>query len=76
VIPDRAVRWAETAPHPDRSHGRLAAGCRLGSTDRDSHLRSTDASLVKTFMGRDIEGVADVDTQLRLIADKIMPEFS
>ena len=38
-------------------------------------LAITDASLVKTFMGRDIEGVADVDTQLRLIADKIMPEF-
>ena len=39
-------------------------------------LAITDASLVKTFMGRDIEGVADVDTQLRLIADKIMPEFT
>ena len=39
-------------------------------------LAVTDASLVKTFMVRDIEGVADVDTQLRLIADKIMPEFS
>lgn len=38
-------------------------------------LAVTDATLVKTFMGRDIEGVADVDTQLRLIADKIMPEF-
>src|SRR5918995_4185916 len=36
-------------------------------------LAITDATLVKTFMGRDIEGVADVDTQLRLIADKIMP---
>jgi 5,10-methylenetetrahydromethanopterin reductase len=31
---------------------------------------------VKTFMGRDIEGVADVNTQLRLIHDKIMPEFT
>ncbi len=38
-------------------------------------LAVTDATLVKTFMGRDIEDVADVDTQLRLIADKIMPEF-
>jgi 5,10-methylenetetrahydromethanopterin reductase len=38
-------------------------------------LAVTDATLVKTFMGRDIEGVADVDTQLRLIAEKIMPEF-
>ncbi|WP_433281875.1 LLM class flavin-dependent oxidoreductase [Pseudonocardia xinjiangensis] len=39
-------------------------------------LAITDATLVKTFMGRDIEGVADVDTQLRLIHDRIMPEFS
>ena len=39
-------------------------------------LAITDATLVKTFMGRDIEGVADVNTQLRLIHDKIMPEFS
>ncbi len=39
-------------------------------------LAITDATLVKTFMGRDIEGVADVDTQLRLIADKIMPAFA
>jgi 5,10-methylenetetrahydromethanopterin reductase len=39
-------------------------------------LAITDATLVKTFMGRDIEGVADVDTQLRLVADKIMPEFA
>jgi 5,10-methylenetetrahydromethanopterin reductase len=38
-------------------------------------LAITDATLVKTFMGRDIEGVADVDTQLRLIHDRIMPEF-
>ncbi|WP_152361002.1 LLM class flavin-dependent oxidoreductase [Microlunatus speluncae] len=39
-------------------------------------LAITDATLVKTFMGRDIEGVADVNTQLRLIHDKIMPEFA
>jgi 5,10-methylenetetrahydromethanopterin reductase len=39
-------------------------------------LAITDATLVKTFMGRDLDGVADVDTQLRLIHDRIMPEFS
>ena len=39
-------------------------------------LAITDASLVKTFMGRDIEGVADVDTQLRLIAERIIPELT
>lgn len=39
-------------------------------------LAVTDAHLVKTFMGREIDGVADVDTQLRLIHDKIMPEFA
>jgi len=38
-------------------------------------LAITDATLVKTFMGRDLDGVADVDTQLRLIHDRIMPEF-
>ena len=39
-------------------------------------LAITDATLVKTFMGREIDGVADVDTQLRLIAERIMPEFA
>lgn len=39
-------------------------------------LAVTDATLVKTFMGREIDGVADVDTQLRLIADRIMPAFA
>ncbi|WP_419993738.1 LLM class flavin-dependent oxidoreductase [Streptomyces boninensis] len=35
----------------------------------------TDRSLVKAFTGRDLEGVADADTQLRLIAEEIMPHF-
>lgn len=39
-------------------------------------LAVTDATLVKTFMGREIDGVADVDTQLRLVADRIMPAFA
>jgi 5,10-methylenetetrahydromethanopterin reductase len=39
-------------------------------------LAITDATLVKTFMGRELEGVAGVDAQLRLIHDRIMPEFS
>jgi 5,10-methylenetetrahydromethanopterin reductase len=39
-------------------------------------LAITDATLVKTFMGREIAGVADVNTQLRLIHDRIMPEFA
>lgn len=39
-------------------------------------LAVTDATLVKTFMGRDIDGVADVDTQLRMVAEQIMPEFA
>jgi 5,10-methylenetetrahydromethanopterin reductase len=39
-------------------------------------LAITDATLVKTFMGKDLDGVADVDTQLRLIHDRIMPEFA
>jgi 5,10-methylenetetrahydromethanopterin reductase len=36
-------------------------------------LAITDRSLVKTFTGMDIEGVADVDTQLRLIHDEVIP---
>ncbi len=35
----------------------------------------TDRTLVKAFTGRDLDGVADVDTQLRLIHDAIMPAF-
>jgi 5,10-methylenetetrahydromethanopterin reductase len=36
-------------------------------------LAITDRSLVKAFTGMDIEGVADVDTQLRMIHDEVMP---
>jgi 5,10-methylenetetrahydromethanopterin reductase len=36
-------------------------------------LAITDRSLVKAFTGMDIEGVADVDTQLRLIHDEVIP---
>lgn len=39
-------------------------------------LAITDAILVKTLMGREIDGVADVDTQLRLIHDHVMPAFA
>ncbi|MEV0634533.1 LLM class flavin-dependent oxidoreductase [Streptomyces sp. NPDC050619] len=35
----------------------------------------TDRTLVKAFTGRDLEDVADVNTQLRLIHDVIMPAF-
>lgn len=39
-------------------------------------LAVTDATLVKTFMGRELPEVASVDTQLRLIHDHIMPAFT
>lgn len=39
-------------------------------------LAITDAALVKALMGREVEGVADVDTQLRLVHDRIMPAFA
>ena len=39
-------------------------------------LAITDAALVKAFMGRDVAGVPDVDTQLRLVHDRIMPAFA
>ena len=39
-------------------------------------LAITDAALVKALMGREIEGVPDVDTQLQLIHDRVMPAFA
>ena len=39
-------------------------------------LAITDTALVKALMGRDIEGVADVDTQLQLVHDRVMPAFA
>jgi 5,10-methylenetetrahydromethanopterin reductase len=39
-------------------------------------LAITDAALVKALMGREIEGVPDVDAQLRLVHDRIMPAFA
>jgi len=39
-------------------------------------LAITDASLVKALMGREIEGVPNVDTQLQLIHDRVMPAFA
>ena len=38
-------------------------------------LAITDASLVKALMGREIEGVPDVNTQLQLVHDRVMPAF-
>jgi 5,10-methylenetetrahydromethanopterin reductase len=35
----------------------------------------TDASLVKAFTGQTLEGVADAEEQLRLLADEVMPSF-
>ncbi|WP_017615522.1 LLM class flavin-dependent oxidoreductase [Nocardiopsis salina] len=39
-------------------------------------LAVTDRSLVKAFTGRDLDGAADVNTQLQLVHDKIMPRFA
>ena len=38
-------------------------------------LGITDAGMVKAFTGQELDGVADVNTQLRLVHDKIMPAF-
>jgi 5,10-methylenetetrahydromethanopterin reductase len=35
----------------------------------------TDASIVKTFTGRELPGVATVEEQLRLLHDEVMPAF-
>ena len=39
-------------------------------------LAITDTALVKALMGREIEGVPDVDTQLQLVHDQVMPAFA
>jgi 5,10-methylenetetrahydromethanopterin reductase len=39
-------------------------------------LAITDASLVKALMGREIDGVPDVNTQLQLVHDRVMPAFA
>ena len=39
-------------------------------------LAITDAALVKALMGQELEGVADVDTQLQLVHDRVMPAFA
>jgi 5,10-methylenetetrahydromethanopterin reductase len=36
----------------------------------------TDASIVKTFTGRELPGVATVEEQLQLIHDEVMPAFA
>ena len=36
----------------------------------------TDASIVKTFTGREVPGVATVEEQLRLLHDEVMPAFT
>ncbi len=39
-------------------------------------LAITDAALVKALMGRELEGVPDVNSQLQLVHDKVMPAFA
>ena len=39
-------------------------------------LAITDKALVNALMGREIEGVPDVNTQLQLVHDKVMPAFA
>ena len=39
-------------------------------------LAIVDKAMVKSLMGREIEGVPDVDTQLQMVHDKVMPAFA
>jgi 5,10-methylenetetrahydromethanopterin reductase len=39
-------------------------------------LAITDAALVKALMGRELEGVPDINAQLQLVHDKVMPAFA
>jgi 5,10-methylenetetrahydromethanopterin reductase len=38
-------------------------------------LALSDASLVKLFSGEDVPNVPDINGQLRLVADRVMPAF-
>ena len=38
-------------------------------------LAITDAALVKALMGRELEGVPDINSQLQLVHDRVMPVF-
>lgn len=38
-------------------------------------LAITDAALVKALMGRELEGVPDINSQLQLVHDRVMPSF-
>jgi 5,10-methylenetetrahydromethanopterin reductase len=39
-------------------------------------LAITDAALVKALMGRELEGVPDINAQLQLVHDQVMPSFA
>jgi len=39
-------------------------------------LALTDAHLVKFFSGQDVAGVPDIRTQLKLVAERVVPAFS
>ena len=39
-------------------------------------LAITDKGLVKGLMGREIEGVPDINAQLQLVHDRVMPAFA
>ncbi|WP_244930815.1 LLM class flavin-dependent oxidoreductase [Nocardioides sp. W7] len=39
-------------------------------------LAITDAALVKALMGRELEGVPDINSQLQLVHDQVMPAFA
>ncbi len=39
-------------------------------------LAITDKALVKALMGREVDGVPDVNTQLQLVHDQVMPAFA
>jgi hypothetical protein len=38
-------------------------------------LAITDRALVKALMGRELEGVPDINEQLQLVHDRVMPAF-
>lgn len=73
ATPDDLADKLSVAGTPEEVVGKIQAMKAGGANHMICAI--TDAHLVKTFMGREVEGLPTVDEQLRLVADKVMPAF-
>ena len=67
------VRWVSCNIFSTQDH---AAAAIAETGVNHMILGITDAAMVKNFTGQEIDGVAEVNTQLRLIHDEVMPAFA